>query len=162
MTIPVRWQSFSKHPDGKHCGDHSWRLNLNVHKDGEVFGGEKDPQKKQTMRKEKGRGGRKRGLLMLNHSPHRLPPCNHCAAGCWLYHCGPTRAERERGREKEGGIGKSVAVATEQEHVWRQSRAEITWRLVSLDGTGEWEHLSDPLPSRLCVHEGLREYGAGC
>lgn len=138
------------------------------------------------MRKEKkARGGRNRGLLMLNHSPPSSPPCNHCAARCWLYHCGPTRAEK-RGREEEGGIGKHVSMATEQEHVWRQGPSTERERerrrgeggrkrerlrshggplSLSPGGRGFQEHhspWSHPVPSRQCDHEVQWEYGGGC
>lgn len=44
---------------------------------------------------------------MLNHfsPPLSSPPCNHCAARCWLYHCGRTK-------RREGELGRG----------WRESR----------------------------------------
>ena len=73
----------------------------------------------EERKKEARGGGRSRGSLMLNHSPpahHHLATIVLQDAGCTIVDL-PEPSSRERGREEEGGIGKYVAIATEQEHV---------------------------------------------
>lgn len=55
----------------------------------------------QLKKKKKSRNGRKlRFADAESLFPPSSPPCNHCAARCWPYHCKPTRARRRRGRDE--------------------------------------------------------------